>query len=120
MIYRAVFDIISKFLASASIVLAHDVRGEGTERLPSVFSGWLEASSAYTLLGKQRLDNLQWCIEEVLRCDIPGDLIETGVWRGGACILMCAILKAYRICDRKVFAAVLSRACHSPALIDIR
>jgi O-methyltransferase len=104
-IYRAVFETISKVLANQSIVLAHDVGGDGTEHRPRGFSGWLEVSSAYTLLGRQRLDNLQWCVEEVLRYDIPGDLIETGVWRGGACILMCAILKAYRICDRKVFGA---------------
>jgi len=32
-------------------------------------------------------------------------MIETGVWRGGACILMRAILKAHDIRDRKVYAA---------------
>ncbi|HVJ42363.1 MAG TPA: TylF/MycF/NovP-related O-methyltransferase [Dongiaceae bacterium] len=50
---------------------------------------------ALTFLGQKRLDNIQYCVESVLRDKIPGDLIETGVWRGGACILMRAILKAY-------------------------
>jgi hypothetical protein len=36
---------------------------------------------------------------------IPGDLIETGVWRGGTTIFMRAILKAYDVHDRKVFVA---------------
>jgi O-methyltransferase len=41
----------------------------------------------------------------VLAEDIPGDLIECGVWRGGACILMRAVLAAYRDEDRCVWLA---------------
>ena len=36
---------------------------------------------------------------------VPGDLIETGVWRGGATILMRAILKARGVTDRVVWVA---------------
>ena len=36
---------------------------------------------------------------------MPGDFIETGVWRGGACIFMRAILKAYGVTDRSVWVA---------------
>jgi O-methyltransferase len=39
--------------------------------------------SADTMIGLARLENIQHCIEEVLRHNVPGDLIETGVWRGG-------------------------------------
>ncbi len=60
---------------------------------------------AYTMIGLKRLDNLQSCIETVLRENVQGDLIETGVWRGGACILMRAVLAAYGIEDRKVYVA---------------
>lgn len=60
---------------------------------------------AHTMIGLHRLDNLQFCIEDVLQNNIPGDFIETGVWRGGATIFMRAILKAYDITDRIVFAA---------------
>lgn len=41
----------------------------------------------------------------MLRDEIPGDLIETGVWRGGACILMRAILKANGDTTRRVWLA---------------
>jgi hypothetical protein len=57
------------------------------------------------MLSLARLDSLQECVETVIREDIPGDFIETGVMRGGAVILMRAILKAYGITDRKVWAA---------------
>jgi O-methyltransferase len=52
-------------------------------------------AEAETMIGMQRLTSLQHCVETVLADDIPGDLIECGVWRGGACILMRAVLAAY-------------------------
>lgn len=60
---------------------------------------------AHTMIGAQRLANLQDCVEDVIRSQVPGDLIETGVWRGGACILMRAILQAHGVFDRRVFVA---------------
>lgn len=65
--------------------------------------GW--PAGAHTMLGIKRLDNLQACVEDVLREGVPGDLIETGVWRGGATIFMRAILKAYGVTDRCVWVA---------------
>lgn len=47
-----------------------------------------------TLLSIERLNNIQACVEDTILNNIPGDLIETGVWQGGAVILMKAILKA--------------------------
>jgi hypothetical protein len=60
---------------------------------------------AHTMIGLKRLDNLQFCVERAIADGVPGDLIETGVWRGGACIFMRAILKSYGIEDRTVWAA---------------
>jgi len=60
---------------------------------------------AETMIGLRRLDNLQECIVSVLDEDIKGDLIETGVWRGGACIFMRAVLAAHGVADRRVFVA---------------
>jgi len=58
-----------------------------------------------TMIGIKRLDNLQMCIERAVADRIPGDLIETGVWKGGATIFMRAVLKAYGINDRSVWVA---------------
>src|SRR5258707_9696308 len=60
---------------------------------------------AVTMIGLCRLDNLEQCIVSVLQRDIPGDLIETGVWRGGASIFMRAVLKACGDTGRKVWLA---------------
>lgn len=60
---------------------------------------------AHTMIGLDGLNNIQVCVEDVIRNDVPGDFIETGVWRGGAVILMRAILKEYNIADRTVWVA---------------
>ena len=74
---------------------AKDRRAEGKD--------W--PSLALTMVGEKRLDNLHQCIETVLRDGVPGDFIETGVWRGGSVILMSAILKAHGVTDRTVWVA---------------
>ena len=61
--------------------------------------------SAVSMLPLTRLDNLQFCIDDVLGRGVPGDLIETGVWRGGATIFMRAMLKARAVTDRTVWVA---------------
>lgn len=59
----------------------------------------------YTMVGHRRLDNVQQCIEDILARNVPGDLVETGVWRGGVTIYMRALLRAYGVTDRLVWAA---------------
>jgi O-methyltransferase len=50
-------------------------------------------------------DNLQTCIVTALEDGVIGDLVETGVWRGGCGIFMRAVLKAYSNSDRSVWLA---------------
>ncbi len=57
------------------------------------------------MIGIPRLNNLRYCVETALKDGVPGDLIETGVWRGGASIFMRGILKAYGVTDRTVWVA---------------
>jgi O-methyltransferase len=58
-----------------------------------------------TMVGLARLENLERCIETILADDVPGDLIETGVWRGGATIFMRALLDVCGDTDRLVWIA---------------
>jgi O-methyltransferase len=62
-------------------------------------------TEAETMVGMRRLDNLEACIVGVIENKVPGDLVETGVWRGGAAILMRAVLKAYSDLGRRVWVA---------------
>jgi O-methyltransferase len=60
---------------------------------------------AETMIGSERLDNLHYCVRKVLTDRVPGDFIETGAWRGGACIFMRAALKAYGDTSKCVWVA---------------
>jgi len=60
---------------------------------------------AHTMIGLARLDNLHFCMVDVLKRDIPGDFIECGAWRGGATIFMRAVLEAYGVTNRTVWVA---------------
>jgi O-methyltransferase len=58
---------------------------------------------AQTMTGRARIDNLQHCIEDIIRDGVPGDIIETGVWRGGSSIFMRGVLKVHGVTDRSVW-----------------
>lgn len=60
---------------------------------------------AETMIGLRRLDNLDECIAAVLADGISGDLMECGVWRGGAAIFMRAALAARDDRERSVWLA---------------
>lgn len=62
-------------------------------------------TQAETMIGLYRLDHLQDCMVRVLEGGIPGDFIETGVWRGGACIFMRGVLRAFGVTQRTVWVA---------------
>jgi O-methyltransferase len=62
-------------------------------------------ATAETMIGLARLDNVQQCVSDVLERGVPGDLIETGVWRGGTTIFMRAILAAYGETSKTVWVA---------------
>jgi hypothetical protein len=64
---------------------AEPVRAEGLD--------W--PSRAHTMIGLKRLANVRTCVESVLAEGVPGDLIETGAWRGGTTIFMRAVLKVH-------------------------
>ena len=87
----AMYPLVTPVLAMLDLELFHHVpfdqaaRADGREWPPE----------ADTMIGLKRLENLQYCVTEVLRKNVPGDFIETGVWRGGASIFMRALLKVH-------------------------
>ena len=85
-----------------------DVRREGRD--------W--PTEAETMVGMRRLDNLQQCARTVLREGVPGDLVETGVWRGGCAILMRAVLEAYVDTERSVWLADSFEGLPAPSPAD--
>lgn len=62
-------------------------------------------SRAVSMIGLKRMQNIQDCIAQVMQDGVEGDLIETGVWRGGATIFMRGNLKVWGDTTRKVWVA---------------
>ncbi len=60
---------------------------------------------ALTMVGLWRLKQLREAIETVVSDGVPGDVVETGVWRGGASIFARATLRALNVTDRTVWCA---------------
>ncbi len=67
--------------------------------------GWDWPGKAHTMIGFERLRNVRELMSRTISERVPGDFVETGVWRGGACIYMRAVLKVLGIVDRRVWVA---------------
>jgi O-methyltransferase len=70
-------------------VMARELRDDG-RRLRAAGMDW--PLQGLTMVGLRRLDDLQACVEAVVRDHVRGDLVEAGAWRGGASMLMRATL----------------------------
>lgn len=64
-----------------------------------------EIGRSLTMIGTARLDNIQACMEDVLGNGVPGDVMETGVWRGGAAMFMKGVLTRVGDTERRVVLA---------------
>ena len=103
---RAAIEPLQRFLRRHQVRLVEPHSALRKDELKSITeSGTAWPVRAHTMIGLKRLNNIQHCVEAVISDRVPGDLIETGVWRGGACIFMRAILKAYSETERKVWVA---------------
>jgi O-methyltransferase len=106
--------LLVKAVARVATTLGLRTYGEPQHSVEDRQQGRIWPSSALTMIGRPRLDNLHRCTETVLREGLAGDFIETGVWRGGAVILLRGILKAHGADDRRVFVADSFRGLPRP------
>jgi Macrocin-O-methyltransferase (TylF) len=98
-------DLLKASLTNTLFVSEPNADDEGE---PSYVKDFIEhyiKGVALSMLPLARLENLQSCIFYVLKQEVAGDLIETGVWRGGATIFMRGVLKAFNVVDRIVWVA---------------
>jgi hypothetical protein len=78
------------------------VRRGADREVRAVGNDW--PPTAETMVGLARLGNVLDCTARALADGVPGDLVETGVWRGGTAIYLRAILAALGDTGRTVWA----------------
>ncbi len=97
-------DLLKRVLTDTIFSREPDADDEGLQYVQD-FIGHYIRGPALTMVPLARLNNLHRCAVDAINHQVPGDFIETGVWRGGMTIFMRAILQAYGITDRRVWVA---------------
>lgn len=92
---------INRMLKKRNFTIAKIKPVTAEERL----NGYDWPASAFTMIGLNRLDNIEFCMKHIAEKNIPGDFIETGVWRGGSTMLMKALMDELGMNDRFVWLA---------------
>ncbi len=98
-------DLLKRVLTDTIYGTEPDLENDSPSKFMVGFIEHYVQGRAISMLPLVRFDNLQSCIDSVIANDVPGDMIETGVWRGGATIFMRAALKAHGATDRRVWVA---------------
>lgn len=102
---KAIYAIPKRLFASMGFELVRLLPFDAENYLESGHEARNRIEDAETMIGLRQFDNLQECIRDVLQNNVPGDLIEAGVWRGGVPIFMRGALKAYGDTKRRVWVA---------------
>src|SRR5579863_8437040 len=54
----------------------------------------------YTMSGIERVAALAEAVDYIVQSDIPGDIVECGVWKGGSMMAVANVLRRHGISDR--------------------
>lgn len=92
---------VESFLGAAS----PEAQAAFPEQLSLTLDGMHRDRTPDTMTDRAAIDNVAWCVERAIADGVRGDLLETGVWKGGLTVLMRGMLKAHGITDRVVWAA---------------
>jgi len=100
---RFINGMIMLVLVPLELELVRLVRSGPQDYIESGHEAGNRVEDAETMLGTLQLDAMQFCINDVCEREIPGDLLEAGVWRGGMTIFMRGALKARHENARRVW-----------------
>ena len=102
---RLYLDLLKTTLTDTLFAAEPDVNDENQLNYINDFIQHYIEGTAVSMCPRCRFENIESCVSEILKNKVPGDLIETGVWRGGATIFMRALLKVHGVTDRAVWVA---------------
>ncbi len=98
---KTLFNILDNILLIKKFVICKIIEVDVEKRINGL--DW--PTYGETMMGLKRLNNIEECVIDIVKNNIPGDFIETGVWRGGGAIFMKAMLNVLDVSDRTVWLA---------------
>jgi hypothetical protein len=79
-----------------------------------------EQAREYSMTSPERMYSLWQAVRHVVRYDIPGDLVECGVWRGGSAMMMALTLLQQGVRDRGIWLYDTFAGMTRPGEVDRR
>ncbi len=79
----------------------------------------LKKCKGFTLTSVERMYALYQATKYIIDHDIPGDLVECGVWRGGSSMLMAYTLKKMNALSRKIYCYDTYEGSVKPGARDV-
>jgi O-methyltransferase len=78
----------------------------------------IELTSEYTLTNPERIVSLIKATEYVVKNDIPGSIVECGVWKGGSVMAILHTLNNLSVSDRNVYLYDTFEGMSEPTELD--
>lgn len=85
------------------VIMALDQIRAGTTNLEPEFTELYKDVREYTMTSWERLYALYKAVHYVVENNIPGDIVECGVWRGGSMRLAAQVLRSLGVTDRTLY-----------------
>ena len=82
-------------------------------------ASWKWPKNGESMTSLQSLEFLHRAVRDVLERNVKGDVIETGVWKGGSIIAMKAAFDAYGSKDRKFWVCDSFEGCPPPEVYSV-
>ncbi len=79
-----------------------------------------DAVRRFTMVDSARVDALFDAVRQIVKNDVPGDLVECGVYRGGCSMTMALALNSLGVVDRSIWLYDTFSGMTRPGALDIR
>ena len=84
------------------------------------FTALYERARAYTLTSVECMYTLYKTVKFISRNDIPGDMVECGIWRGGSSMMIALTLEALGDRSRDIYLYDTYTGMTQPENVDVR
>jgi O-methyltransferase len=79
----------------------------------------IKRAKPFTMTGLERLFALVQAVRYIVRAEIPGDLVECGVWKGGSMIAAASTLLELKAADRNLWLYDTFEGMPEPTVVDV-